>query len=73
MYARMRKKKMRNFILKPFRDFCENLHQRKFPAIRYVVLALCLHYDEQERSQGSIYSAPEQKSQFLKLAPKVSK
>ena len=32
--ACMRKKNMRNLILKPFHGFCENLHHRKFPAIR---------------------------------------
>ena len=31
-----RKKKKRNLILKPFHGFCENLHHRKFPAIRYI-------------------------------------
>ena len=27
-------KKMKNLNLKPFHGFCENLHHRKFPAIR---------------------------------------
>ena len=33
-----RKFKFRNFILREISNVCENLHQRKFPAIRYVVI-----------------------------------
>ena len=35
MCVRACEKKMRNLIQKPFHVFCENLHHRKFPAIRY--------------------------------------
>ena len=33
---------MRNLILKPFHGFCENLHHRKFPAIRYIDFLILL-------------------------------
>ena len=39
MPRKFRKFKLRNFILREISNLCENLHQRKFPAIRY----LCTH------------------------------
>ena len=36
------KEKKRNFILKPFHVFCENLHHRKFPAIQYIDFLILL-------------------------------